>query len=306
MRIGINATGLLAKASIDAFVTHARQAEADGFASYWLAEHPTGGLDALTVLTVVGQAVETMEVGTAVIPTYPRHPMVLAAQTLTTQQAIRGDLCMGIGLSHQVMMGALGMTDSKPILHLREYLSVLLPLLREGRVSFHGETISCEAELFRPAENPPDVVVAALGPQMLKVAGARTEGTSLAWVGPKTIENHIVPRINEAAAAAGRGTPRVIATLPICVTDNPVELRERITMASAMYVELPSYQAMFAREGVTSPGELGIVGTEAEVEDAVAHLESIGVTDLSASEFCTSSAEREQTRALLSRLARAR
>lgn len=305
MRIGINATGLLAKASIDGFVTHARQAEADGFASYWLAEHPTGGLDALTVLTVVGQAVEAMEVGTAVIPTYPRHPMVLAAQTLTTQQAIRGDLCMGIGLSHQVMMGELGMADSKPILHLREYLSVLLPLLREGRVSFQGETISCAAELFRPAENPPDVVVAALGPQMLKVAGARTEGTSLAWVGPKTIENHIVPRINEAAAAAGRGTPRVIATLPICVTEDPVGLRERITMASAMYVELPSYQAMFAREGVTTPGELGIVGTEAEVEDGLAHLESIGVTDLSASEFCTSPTEREQTRALLSRLARA-
>ena len=108
MRIGLNATALVAKASIEAFVEHAQAAETDGFDSYWVAEHPTGGLDALTVLTVVGQSVSRMELGTAVIPTYPRHPMVLAGQAMSAQSAMEGRLTLGIGLSHQPMMAELG------------------------------------------------------------------------------------------------------------------------------------------------------------------------------------------------------
>ncbi|MFT4597038.1 MAG: 5,10-methylenetetrahydromethanopterin reductase, partial [Paracrocinitomix sp.] len=114
MRLGLNATALVAKASVEAFVEHARTAEADGFDSYWVAEHPTGGLDALTVLTVVGQSVTNMELGTAVIPTYPRHPMVLAGQALTAQSSMDTTLTLGIGLSHQVMMLELGIDEDKP------------------------------------------------------------------------------------------------------------------------------------------------------------------------------------------------
>ena len=302
MRIGLNATALVAKASVEAFVEHARIAEADGFDSYWVAEHPTGGLDALTVLTVVGQSVETMELGTAVIPTYPRHPMVLAGQALTAQSAIRGSLTLGIGLSHQPMMAELGMQDDKPIRHLRDYLSVLVPLVEEGQVDYEGESLACRSTVFRPAERPPQILVAALGPQALRVAGSRTAGTSLAWVGPRTIRDHIVPTISEAAAAAGRDAPRVLATLPICVTDDPAGIRSRITSGAAMYSQLPSYQAMFEREGVTEPGEIGLVGSEAEVEEMLAGLAEVGVTDFSASEFTPFPDERERTRELLKRL----
>jgi F420-dependent oxidoreductase-like protein len=303
MRIGLNATGLVAKASVEAFVDHARTAAADGFDSYWVAEHPTGGLDALTVLTIVGQAVDTMELGTAVIPTYPRHPMVLAGQALTAQSTMAGRLTLGIGLSHQPMMAELGLRDDKPILHLRDYLSILVPLIEDGRVDHEGDSLSCRATIFRPAERPPQILVAALGPQTLRVAGARTAGTSLAWVGPKTIRDHIVPTIRSAAADAGRDEPRVLATLPICVTDRPDEVRGRITAGAVMYTKLPSYQAMFEREGVSEPGQLGIVGSEAEVEDRLADLADAGVTDFSASEFTPSPDERDRTRALLRRLA---
>jgi len=299
MRIGLNATALVAKASIEAFVEHAQAAETDGFDSYWVAEHPTGGLDALTVLTVVGQSVSRMELGTAVIPTYPRHPMVLAGQAMSAQSAMEGRLTLGIGLSHQPMMAELGMSDDKPIRHLRDYLSILVPLIEEGRVDYDGESLSCRATVFRPAERPPQILVAALGPQALRVAGNRTAGTSLAWVGPKTIRDHIVPTIGAAAAAAGRDQPRILATLPICVTD------ERITAGAAMYTQLPSYQAMFEREGVTQPGELGLVGSEAQVEEMLGNLAEAGVTDYSASEFTPSPAERERTRDLLRRLAAA-
>lgn len=304
MRIGINATGLVQRASVEAFISHARVAEADGFSSYWVAEHPTGGLDALTVIALVGQHVERMELGTAVIPTYPRHPMVLAGQALTTQSAIRSRLTLGIGLSHKVMMGALGIEDAKPIRHLRDYLSVLGPLLNSGRVAYEGETISCTAEVFKRAVTPPQLLVAALGPQALAATGALADGTSLAWVGPKTIRTHIVPLLNEAAAAAGRSSvPRVLATLPVCVTENASSIRTQITHMSAMYAQLPSYQAMFQREGVSEPGELGIVGSEAEVEEALGVLAAAGVTDFAASEFTPTPDEKLRTRALLKRLA---
>ena len=304
MRIGLNATGLVQRGSVAAFTEHALAAEADGFSSYWVAEHPTGGLDALTVLTVVGQQVERMELGTAVIPTYPRHPMVLAGQALTVQSAIRPRLTLGIGLSHKVMMGMLGIEDAKPILHLRDFLSVLCPLLSTGRVSYEGSTISCMAEVFKPATHPPQVLVAALGPQALAVTGALADGTSLAWVGAKTIRTHIVPSIADAAAKAGRvASPRILATLPVCVTDDPAGIRERITKTSAMYAKLPSYRAMFEREGVTEPGDLGIVGSPAEVEDALFELSAAGVTDFAASEFTPTPDERLRTRELLKRLA---
>ncbi|MGH1492296.1 MAG: TIGR03564 family F420-dependent LLM class oxidoreductase [Acidimicrobiales bacterium] len=305
MRIGLNATALVAKGSVEAFVEHARTAAADGFDSYWVAEHPTGGLDALTVLTVVGQTVDSMELGTAVIPTYPRHPMVLAGQAVTAQSAMRGSLTLGVGLSHQPMMAELGMQDDKPIRHLRDYLSILVPLIEEGTVDYQGESLSCRAKIFRPAERPPQILVAALGPQALRVAGARTSGTSLAWVGPKTIRDHIVPTIAAAAADAGRHKPRVLATLPICVTDDPAGIRSRITAGAGMYAKLPSYQAMFEREGVTEPGELGLAGSEAEVEDMLANLAEAGVTDFAASEFTPSPDERERTRALLTKMAAA-
>lgn len=305
MRIGLNATALVAKASVQAFVDHASSAAADGFSSYWVAEHPTGGLDALTVLTIVGQSVDTMELGTAVIPTYPRHPMVLAAQAMTAQSAMSGSLTLGIGLSHQSMMAELGLPDDKPIRHLRDYLSILVPLVESGRVDYQGESLSCRATVFRPPERPPPILVAALGPQALRVAGSRTAGTSLAWVGPKTVRDHIVPTIAEAAADAGRAAPRILATLPICVTDDAAGIRDRITASAALYTQLPSYQAMFEREGVTEPGQLGLVGSEAEVGELLAGLAEAGVTDFAASEFTPSPQQRERTRALLSQLAAA-
>ena len=304
MKIGINGTGLVQKASIDAIAEDARAALSDGFSSYWIAEHPTGGFDALTVLSVVAQEVPDIELGTAIVPTFPRHPMVLAGQALTAQTAIGDRFTLGIGLSHEVMMAQLGIGFDKPIRHLREYLSILMPLLEQGKVSFKGETLSCEAEIFKPVEKRPCVLVAALGPQMLKVAGTRTDGTTLAWVGPKTIKDHIVPRISEAAAKAGRESPRIIATLPICVTGDAQGLRARITKTLTMYGQLPSYKAMFEREGVSEPGELALVGSASEVEDALSGLMDAGVTDYAASIFATSVDEQLRTRELLSRVGR--
>lgn len=304
MRIGINGTGLVQRASIDRIVEHAAQAARDGFASYWLAEHPTGGFDALTVLAMVGAQVPEIELGTAIVPTMPRHPMVLAGQATTVANALGGRLTLGIGLSHESMMAELGIGFDKPIRHLREYLSVLMPLLDEGKVSFHGETISCDAQIFKRAVPRCRVVVAALGAQALTVAGARTDGTTLAWVGPRTIRDHIVPTIAAAAQRAGRGVPRIIASLPVCVTNDATKVQQMIDKTLTMYGQLPSYRAMFDREGVAGPGDLALVGDEDTVIKMIEGLRDAGVTDFAASEFTPSPEERVRTRALLKSFAR--
>ncbi|MEM8766858.1 MAG: TIGR03564 family F420-dependent LLM class oxidoreductase [Pseudomonadota bacterium] len=299
MKLGINGTGLVQSADVARIADHAAAAAADGFQSYWLAEHPTGGLDALTVLGAVGQRVKDIELGTAVVPTHPRHPLALAAQTLTTAGIVEQPLTLGIGLSHATMMDELGIGFDKPIRHLREYLSILMPLLREGQVDFSGETLSTRAKLFKPPAAEVPVVVAALGPQALGVAGRMTDGTTLAWVGPKTVHEHIVPRLSAAAAEAGRAAPRVIATLPVCVTEDEQTVRDTIGRGLKLYGELPSYKAMFEREGVAGPGELALVGSENAVRDGVAAMAEAGVTDFAASEFILNRADGERTRALL-------
>ena len=304
MKIGLNGTGLVQRASVEVIVDHASKALDDGFASYWLAEHPTGGFDALTVLALVGQSVPSIELGTAIIPTYPRHPLTLAAQVLTTRLATGDRFTLGIGLSHESMMAQLGIEFSRPVRHLREYLSILMPLLERGEVSFTGETLSCHGKLFATPVSTCPVVVAALGEQTLKVAGHRTSGTTLAWVGARTIREHILPNLTAAARAAGRPAPRVIATLPICVTDDPEPVVALINKLLGSYGDLPSYRAMFQREGVTQPGELAIVGDEDLVTTRLEELAEAGVTDFSASEFVTSPDESLRTRNLLKRFAR--
>jgi F420-dependent oxidoreductase-like protein len=298
VRIGINGSGLLARPSIDAIVEHARQAAQDGFASYWLAQG--GPAEALTLLALAAREAPDIELGTAVVPTYPRHPSALACQAMTTQAATGGRLALGIGLSHKpVIEGSYGMSFEKPIRHMREYLSILIPLLEEGKVSFAGETLTGRGELQVPGTDPPPVLLAALGPQMLRLAGSRSAGTILWLVGPRTVREHIVPRISEAAAKAGRGAPRVVAGLPVCVTDDPERTRERLGRAFALYGQLPSYRAMLDREGAESPPDVCVVGGEAEVRDHLAALADAGATDLAALEFCKTDDERTRTRELL-------
>ena len=202
----------------------------DGFASAWLAN--IFGVDALTALAVAGSRAPDIELGTAVVPTYPRHPAVLAQQALTTQSALDGRLVLGIGLSHQIVIEHMfGYSFDKPARHMREYLEVLLPLLRDGRVSYAGRPEGRRGP-DHAAEHPVPVLLAALAPRMLRLAGTVADGTILWMTGPDTVASHIVPKLTAAADEAGRPAPRVVCTLPICVTDDPAAARERATRSS--------------------------------------------------------------------------
>ena len=271
--------------TIDDVVAEARAAVDLGAHTFWSSQ--IFGHDALTVLAIVGREVPGIELGTAVVPTYPRHPMMLAQQALSTQAAInsRGDagLCLGIGLSHQIVVESMwGLSYSKPVRHLKEYLSVLMPLLEGKPVSFAGEEFRVNGGVSVPGSSRPSVLVAALGPQMLRVTGALADGTSTWCVGPKTLTELTIPTLRQAAADAGRPEPRIAVALPVCVTDDVAGARARAAQVFAVYDTLPSYKSMMNREGVEGPGGLAICGTEAEVRDQIRELQAIGVTDFNA------------------------
>jgi 5,10-methylenetetrahydromethanopterin reductase len=299
VRIGIG----IETGSLEQALAGTRRAAAEGFSSAWFAN--IFGLDALVTAAVVGAAVGGIEVGTAVVPVQPRHPFSLAQQAATAQAAAGGRFVLGIGLSHQVVIETmLGLDFSRPAEYLREYLSVLLPLLREGSVAYRGERFSVQASLERPAGAPP-LLVAALGPVMLRLAGELADGTVTWMTGPRTLREHTVPSIRAAAERAGRPAPRVVAGLPVCVTDDPRAARERAGRIFAVYGTLPSYRAMLEREGVAGPEDVAVVGDEDAVGEVLEQLANAGVTDLNASVF-GSSEERERTRAFLARMAAAR
>lgn len=281
MKIGINGSGLLARADLDTLVGDIKHAEQNGLSSYWLAQ--TGLVDSLTVFAVAGASSESIELGTAVVPTWPRHPQALAAQALTTQAATGGRTILGIGLAHQMSVESQWKMEWKtPIRHMLDYLGVLEELLATGKASYQGEVWSFEGEMVRPTENPPTVMLAALGDQMLRIAGKRTAGTILWCVGPKTLAQQIVPGISEAASDAGRPAPRTICSLPVWVTDRPDEARAIVAKTLTIYGQLPSYRAMLDIEGVEGPADISLIGSPEQVNDGLQEIAAAGATDFTA------------------------
>jgi F420-dependent oxidoreductase-like protein len=274
-----------------------QQAAGQGFHSAWM--NNIFGMDALTALAVAGNQVPGIEIGTAVVPTYPRHPAVLAQQARTVAAAVDGRLVLGIGLSHRIVIEDMyGYDFGKPVLHMREYLAVLLPLLNGEPASFTGTTVRANIGLTTPNTGRVPVVLAALGAQMLRLAGAQADGTVLWMTGPATVRDHIVPVINAAAEGAGRPTPRVVCILPVCVTNDPDAARERAARVFAIYGDLPSYRAMLDREGAAGPADVALVGDEDTVAAQIGALADAGVTDFVAGEY-TRGAEGARTRAFL-------
>ncbi|MER5318365.1 TIGR03564 family F420-dependent LLM class oxidoreductase [Streptosporangium roseum] len=270
----------------------------DGFSSAWMSN--IFGLDALTALAVAGSQVPGIELGTGVVPTYPRHPAVLAQQALTANAALDGRLALGIGLSHRIVIeGVYGYSFDRPARHMREYLSVLVPLVRGEQVAFEGETLKAQLGLTTPGSGDMPVLIAALAPRMLGLAGELADGTVLWMTGPKTVAEHVVPAVTEAARAAGRPAPRIVCTLPICVTGDVEAARARAGEVFEIYGQLPSYRAVLDREGAAGPADVAIVGDEDAVAAQIESLAQAGVTDFVAAEYTSDRRTREFLRTLL-------
>jgi F420-dependent oxidoreductase-like protein len=250
-----------------------------GYVRAWIGE--VGSWDPLTLLAVVGRQVHQIEVGTAIVRTYPRHPLALAAQALTVQAATGNRLTLGVGPSHApVIEREYGQSFAAPGRNTREYLTALTPLLRGESVAYHGESWTAVGGIGVAGTQAPPVLVSALGPVMLRVAGELADGTITAWAGPPTIDEVIRPALDRAAAGAGRRSPAVVASVCVCVTADPERARQRVNDTFGRAGELPSYRAVLDREGLAGPGDTVVAGDEAAVEGGLRRFADAGATEI--------------------------
>ncbi|NEE02004.1 TIGR03564 family F420-dependent LLM class oxidoreductase [Phytoactinopolyspora halotolerans] len=295
MRIGtwLDISGL----SMPEITTAARSAGKTGYATLWFGE--VGTWDPLTVLAVIAREVPEVRLGTAIVRTYPRHPLALAAQALTIQAASGGRLALGLGPSHApIIEGQYGRPFTAPARNMREYLSALMPLLRGEPVDYRGEHWTAAGQLDLPGAQPPTVLVSALGPRMLELTGELADGVITTWAGPRALGERLLPSLLRAAERAGRASPEVVAQAPVCVTDDPDGVRARVSDELKAAGELPSYRAIFELQGMAGPGDTVIAGDEATVRRAIQRFADVGVTEFLATPV-GSAEEKDRTLAVL-------
>jgi F420-dependent oxidoreductase-like protein len=273
------ALGLDGPQTSDDVVAEVRRAADLGLAGAWWGQ--VFGWDALTSLTAAGLSVPDLPLGTAVVPTYPRHPLALASQALTVQATLGDRLTLGVGPSHAPLVeGAFGLPFDRPARHTREYLQALVPLLRGEAVDVRGELVRAAGQVAVAGAAPPSVLLAALGPAMLRVAGELTDGTIVTWAGPRALGEHVVPRLTAAAEGAGRPAPRVVLSLPVAVTGDEGGARAWVVERFGMAGDLPSYRAVLDREGASGVADVVVAGDEAAVARRLRALADAGATEL--------------------------
>ncbi|GAA0930381.1 TIGR03564 family F420-dependent LLM class oxidoreductase [Pseudonocardia zijingensis] len=266
MRIGTSSVGAGSPAEVIAAASDAAQR---GLDSFWTNQIP-GGWDPLTLLAVLGE--RPAEIGTAIVATYPRHPVTTATEALTLQAARSGGLVLGIGPSHAwYVQDQLGFPYTSPLRHTREYLTVLRALLHGEHVQHAGEFFTVDTRLDVTAP-PPPLLMSALGPRMLDLARELADGVVTTWVTPKMITEQVVPRTADGA--------RVVAGLPTVLTTDPDGAREAIARDFAPVGQMPAYRASFERSGLSGPADTVVAGDEEAIAEAVTRFRDAGVTDL--------------------------
>lgn len=268
-------------ATVEQVVEQAQAAEAQGFQSLWFASGVLG--DPVAAMVVAGRGTSSIELGTAVLQTYPCHPVLQANRIAAAAAAMgRPGFTLGIGPSHgPTIEGTYGFAYDHPGRSTEEYLTILCELLRGNPVEHEGQDWTARAPA-PPIEQRVPVLVAALGPRLLRVAGELADGVVL-WMAPhRAVAEHVVPRLHAAAAAAGRPRPRVVAGLPVAVHDDEGEAREAVARTATVYEGLPNYRRVLALGGVDRAADAAIVGDEASVERQLRGLVDVGATDVQA------------------------
>lgn len=282
MRIGLTGGG----SSVDRVVEQAVQAEADGFASLWYASIVTG--DPLVAMAIAGRETTAIELGTAVLQTYPCHPLLQANRVASVVDAMRRPgFTLGVGPSHRPLVeDVLGLSYEHPGRNTEEYVRILCGVLRGEPVDVDGAdwSVHTAGRAVTPA-HPVPVLVSALGPRLLRLAGAVADGTVLWMAPPRAIAEHVTPLVQAAAAGAGRPTPRIVAGLPVAVHDDVSEAREAAARSAGMYAAMENYQRILALGGLDAPADAAIVGGEASVVAQLRSLLDAGATDIWAAVF---------------------
>ena len=309
IRIGIS-LGDLGGDGADALETSLQQfarAEAAGFQTAWVPN--IFSFDAMTLLALAGPRTRSIELGTAVVPTYSRHPFYMAQQALSTQAATGGRFALGLGPSHKVVVeNMLGLSYDRVAQHVEEYVGVVKTLAETGKVAFQGQHYRVNAGLQIAGSRTFPVLIGGLGPRMRKIAATVADGTITWMAGRRTIGETLAPQMHAAARAAGRkASSRIVCGLPVVVTSDAAGAREAASKAFALYGQLPSYRAMLDLEGAKAPGEVAVAGDAREVERQIEALAAAGVTDFNAALFPygpDAKASFERTYEVLAELAR--
>jgi F420-dependent oxidoreductase-like protein len=266
---------------VDDVVAQARRAHDLGVRQVWLAQQFDH--DAIALAGLVGAAAPGLGVGTSVVPINPRHPLIVASLAQTAQAASHGNFSLGLGLgAHEPERLAFGTAWPNTIQRLREHLTILRSVFDNGTVDFHGEEFSANPgwPVTVAGGTPVPVYVAAMGPKALQVTGELADGTLPYLAGPRTISEFIEPTIAKAAADAGRPKPRIIAAVPVLVSDDADAARALAGQQLSFYATIPSYQKVIAREGVDNVADLAAVGSADSVARQLRRYLDAGATDV--------------------------
>jgi F420-dependent oxidoreductase-like protein len=262
-----------------------KAAEAQGFASFWFAQVP-GYLDAMTAVALLGQVTERIEIGTAVVPIQTRHPLIMAQQALTTQVACAGRFSLGLGPSHHwIISDQLGLPYDRPARLVRDYLDVLTAAFAgPGTVDVDNDNFRVRSPIEVTDSFEVPVLLAALGPAMLRMAGERAGGTILWMADERAIGDYVVPRITEAAATAGKSGTRVVAGVPVALC-SPHEVDDARAYASEVLGHAdfsPNYVRLLGHGDAEDVGDTMAAGDESTVLARLQRYSDVGVTDLAA------------------------
>jgi F420-dependent oxidoreductase-like protein len=262
-----------------------RTAEAQGFASFWFPQVP-GYLDAMTAGALLGQVTERIEIGTAVVPIQTRHPLIMAQQALTTQVACSGRFSLGLGPSHHwIIADQLGLPYDRPARLVRDYLDVLTAAFKgPGTVDVDNDNYRVHSPIDVTDSLQTPILLAALGPTMLRMAGERAGGTILWMADERAIGDYVVPRITEAAAAAGKAETRVVAGVPVvlCSGHDVDDARAYASEVLGHADFSPNYVRLLEHGDAEDVGDTMAAGDEATVLARLQRYRDAGVTDLAA------------------------
>jgi F420-dependent oxidoreductase-like protein len=269
---------------VERLLADARQAEESGFSSVWIPQIPDD-FDALTAATIVGTVTSRIEIGTAVVPIQSRHPIAMAQQALSTQAVCDGRLALGLGVSHHwVVSEMLGLPYEHLAPHLRDYLEVLAASFGgPGVVEVDNDRYQVRNPLDITDLTPNPILIAALGPVMLRLAGEHTDGTILWLADERAIGGHVAPKITSAAEAAGRPTPRIVAGVPVCLCAED-EVETAVARANKLLSEAevsPNYQKLLELGDAREVGDILAAGSESSIEKRLRSFADAGTTDVS-------------------------
>ncbi|WP_043262776.1 LLM class F420-dependent oxidoreductase [Streptomyces sp. CT34] len=306
MAIGVALSAIDADNQIDATVRLAYEAAAAGLRSAWFGQ--TFGVDSPQLAAVVGREVPGLHVGTSAIPVFGRHPLLVSSQAQTAQAATHGRYHLGLALGTKLLTETgFGIPFERPIARLREFLTALRQLTESGTADFHGELLTARTPIparVPGAEAGVPLLVAAMGPQALRVSGELADGILPNLAGPRVLSEHIVPAVTEAASAAGRPAPRIVALVHGVVTDDVESVREKIAERLAFYEQIPSYARVIELSGGRRAADVAVIGDEKTVAAEVRRYRDAGATEVV---FCDTEiagdSDRRRTWELLGELA---